>query len=73
MNDYFKKLRTEVIDLGTHIGQEISKVISTTNITLNDYGKKQADIEINIRRQIEEIGNKFGLYSKDFSNIGENF
>jgi hypothetical protein len=28
INDYFKKLRAEVIELGTHIGSEISRVIN---------------------------------------------
>ena len=28
INDYFKKLRSEVIELGTHIGSEISRVIN---------------------------------------------
>ena len=41
LNDFFKKLRTEVIDLGTHIGQEISRVINQSNLTLNEYGKRQ--------------------------------
>jgi septation ring formation regulator EzrA len=41
INDYFKKLRAEVIELGTHIGSEISRVISQSNSTLNEYGKRQ--------------------------------
>eukprot|EP00347_Sterkiella_histriomuscorum_P015644 403356242 len=73
LNDYFKKLRTEVIDLGTHIGQEISRVINQSNLTLNEYGKRQQDIENGLRKQIDDMINKFGMYSKDFSNIGENF
>ncbi len=40
MSDYYKKLRTEVVDLGTHIGHEISRVINQTNTTLNEYGKR---------------------------------
>jgi hypothetical protein len=31
INDYFKKLRSEVIELGTHIGSEISRVINQSN------------------------------------------
>ncbi len=73
INDYFKKLRAEVIELGTHIGSEISRVISQSNSTLNEYGKRQQEIETAIRKQIEEVINKFGLYSNDFSNISENF
>jgi hypothetical protein len=41
INDYFKKLRAEVIELGTHIGSEISRVINQSNSTLNEYGKRQ--------------------------------
>lgn len=41
MSDLYKKLRTEVIDLGTHIGQEISRVINQSNVTLTEYGKRQ--------------------------------
>ena len=73
INDYFKKLRSEVIELGTHIGSEISRVINQSNTTLNEYGKRQQEIEGAIRNQIEEVTNKFGLYSNDFSNISENF
>ncbi len=50
VNDYFKKLRSEVIELGTHIGSEISRVINQSNQTLNDYGKRQQEIEIAIRK-----------------------
>ena len=42
-------------------------------MTLTEYGKRQQEIESGIRRQIDEVANKFGLYSKDFSNIAENF
>ena len=69
----YKKLRTEVIDLGTHIGQEISRVIAQSNNTLNEYGKRQGEIEGNLRRQLDEVAGKFGLYSKDFTSIADNF
>jgi hypothetical protein len=73
LSDLYKKLRTEVIDLGTHIGQEISRVINQSNITLTEYGKRQQDSEAAIRRQIDEVASKFGLYTKDFMNIADNF
>jgi hypothetical protein len=50
INDYFKKLRAEVIELGTHIGSEISRVITASNSTLNEYGKRQQEIETAIRK-----------------------
>lgn len=41
VNDSFKKLRTEIIELGQHIGNEISRVVNQSNLTLNEYGKRQ--------------------------------
>lgn len=66
-------MKTEIIDLGTHIGTEISKVINTTNSTLNDYGRKIGDVELNVKKQLDDIMTKFQYYNKDFTNISENF
>lgn len=73
LSEYCKKLKTEIIDLGTHIGTEISKVINTTNSTLNDYGRKIGDVELNVKKQLDDIMTKFQYYNKDFTNISENF
>jgi hypothetical protein len=50
INDYFKKLRSEVMELGSHIGNEITRVINQSNQTLNEYGKRMQEIEQAIRK-----------------------
>jgi len=48
-------------------------VINTTNSTLNDYGRKIGDVELNVKKQLDDIMTKFQYYNKDFTNISENF
>jgi uncharacterized phage infection (PIP) family protein YhgE len=62
-----------VIDLGTHIGQEISRVIGQTNLTITDYGKKVSEMESGIKKTFDDINNKFTYYGKEFVNTADNF
>lgn len=50
MNDYYKKLRAEVIDLGAHIGQEMSRMVDSNNNQLNELIQKQQDFELLMKK-----------------------